>query len=1666
MEIIANLQPTCGREPRVIGSRGIWAIIFAGVWATAWVTPLAAQNAGVVVISEINYHPAGGGQDLEYIELFNASTAPIDLEGWFFSNGVAFVFPQGAWLEPNAYLVVCANKAAVEAEYGVTNTVGDWAQCSSSEPGCALANGGEVIELSEPSGVVASRVRYNDRGRWPAAADGAGHSLELADVYSAQDVDANWAASGALGGSPGAPNTAATSGRPPVFLNEALILTEADRWVEIFNAGLVAVDLSGYFITDDRTDLTKARLPEGSVVDPQGYLVVQVASVGLALEPVVPIDGGPSRAFAALSMPAQDDSLARVVDARIFEPEMLEMSEARLPDGNVRWTELAVPTPGESNRVDVPDSIVINEILYNSIHRDIDGEYIELYNRGTAAVDISGWSFTRGFNFTFPEGTMMAPDSYLVVAQDPAYIRETYGLADGVVLGVDRTDEDAVDDFGRLRDDGEEVILRDAVGNIVDQLLYHDGGEWPLWADGGGSSLELIDANADNSVGAAWDASDDSAKSEATEFDYTGTYLTGQPELHVLLNHRGIAIMDDMRIFQRVVVFEPTQTFIDIGSEWKYFKGTQEPSEPRDAWRQPDFDDSTWLTGATPMGYGRGDEGTLLDDMRKVDAEGTPGYLSFFMRKEFNLDEVEGLDTFVFSVDFDDGFIAYLNGQQVAVGNMRDAEDGEGYQDTFDSRSRGSPREPQLDVNLSEFQDLLVPGRNVFALQVHNSSITNRDVWIAPLLGTGNFVNQDGENQVANGDFEEDITLGLRSGGWLIQGTHVRSGRTTVDPIAGSGSFKVVASAKGDNKVNRLEHTLPTLAPRSDYNVSLKARWVIGSPTFLTHGHNQASASFDYPKSHRLTIPKNLGTPGAVNSVTQRAVARNGDSNIGPVITDITQSAATPRGNEDVVITARISDPNGVGDVRLNFWFEDTRGQPGESATQSVAMVQRPDGVYEATIPGQAVRTRVIFFITAQDQTGRSGRYPVDPASRTHPMMLDPTDPEPYDLSYMIYRHDVPARVSNQEWQSYRFVIRTANEQQWSRQPLLSNDRLEGSFIFGDQKIYHNARVRFSGSPWARGGFGGSYRVYLPRDNPLHGSSTIKKFNMENHQRGDRSVLERLSHYLTRHNQGNIKVPYSFQWMVQWQLNDRVNGARECVQSPNRQFISYWFDDDDDGDLMEVDDRFEINDGGSRQASIDARWTYPPMRSGDGDSPENYRWFFNVRLNKGEDDYSTTIEGAKILDSRITPDAEFDEVVWDHIDVEQMLRVWAIRMNTDDWDTWGTDRGKNCYIFRPFGDGRWRLFAWDMELTYENVSRFMPGPITQPYNSINGGKFPEVVRMINRPQIKRMYYGILADFVDGPFNSQFLAPYLARQNRNGMTNTAVMRPSGWIDQRATRLRSVLRTATQVPLEITNIPDEGLAVETPNVLVEGRAPVQITRIGFVVNDRVPDTPVHVDFSNSDFFTWSAVVPLDPGENNIQAVGFNTAGDLLETDSAVVTSTPPVATLTSIDPEEAAPGDVVRLAGTNLHSQYGVFFGDTEAPAVLYDALPDSLLAEVPSNLEPGVVNVTLKAPDGATVGPLELRVTEGPEELFVRGDLDFSGTLSVIDAIGLLNYLVGDVSLGCLDSADVNDDGNIALDDALRLLNAIFDLGPLPPAPFPMPGVDPTDDDAFDCEAGR
>lgn len=146
--------------------------------------------------------------------------------------------------------------------------------------------------------------------------------------------------------------------------------------------------------------------------------------------------------------------------------------------------------------------------------------WLEIYNRDSEkSVNLEGWKFDDGFDFIFPEQTILGPEEFLVLSSNPEELRESHPNIR--ILGGLK---------GRLSRSGERIRLIDSFGNPADEVHYFDGGTWPEKADGGGSSLELASPFSDNSLGGSWSASSEAHRGKWKTFVRTGRAVNGRSD--------------------------------------------------------------------------------------------------------------------------------------------------------------------------------------------------------------------------------------------------------------------------------------------------------------------------------------------------------------------------------------------------------------------------------------------------------------------------------------------------------------------------------------------------------------------------------------------------------------------------------------------------------------------------------------------------------------------------------------------------------------------------------------------------------------------------------------------------------------------------------------------------------------------------------------------------------------------------------------------------------------------------------------------------------------------------------------------------------------------------------------------------------------------------------
>jgi hypothetical protein len=304
-------------------------------------------------------------------------------------------------------------------------------------------------------------------------------------------------------------------------------------------------------------------------------------------------------------------------------------------------------------------------------------------------------------------------------------------------------------------------------------------------------------------------------------------------------------------------------------------------------------------------------------------------------------------------------------------------------------------------------------------------------------------------NSVSNGTFDAGST------GWGFFGDHSRS---TVDATAGfngTGALHLRADDKGIQGVNSVRTPLTGLVAGNTATLTCKTRWLAGFPELLFHVHG---GYIEMPV--RMSVPKNLGTPGLPNS--RLAPSQNG----GPAIYDVAHAPILPRAGNTVVVTCKVSDPDGIGSVLLKY-----RVDPGTTYT-SVTMRDdgtsgdaiAGDGIFSGTIPTQSAGALVGFKITATDAGGT-------PASYTFPSPNQWWVGLPSVDCYVRWGDPLPSGT----FAYYYLWDSQASEAQ--RSNALNNTYRDATLVYNSWRVIYNCGFRDKGSPYHGGAGSFSWRM-------------------------------------------------------------------------------------------------------------------------------------------------------------------------------------------------------------------------------------------------------------------------------------------------------------------------------------------------------------------------------------------------------------------------------------------------------------------------------------------------------------------------------------------------------------------------------------------------------------
>ena len=321
-----------------------------------WIVP----NVPGIVINEIMYNSPGS--DEEWIELYNNTSSDIVLENFRICDNdeshTNIVIPAGYTIPAYGFFTI---EVSTDGAFPFTPDY-------DGSGNFALNNGGDMVRIWDANNILTDIVEYSDSSPWPTSPDGDGPTLSLLSPDFDNALAESWKASNQDGGTPGAWNF-------PILLT-------APNGGEVLETGTV-FDIT-WTIDQYSGDIKIELLREG--FDPE-LIVSNLSSTNLNFAWNV---------------------WESVTPASDYKIRITDMSDNNIFDES---DDVFSITQGI-----IYYDLVITEIMYNPPESGTDSlEFIEIYNNGTDAVNMDGFTFVDGVEYTFPNIDIL-PDEYVLVS--------------------------------------------------------------------------------------------------------------------------------------------------------------------------------------------------------------------------------------------------------------------------------------------------------------------------------------------------------------------------------------------------------------------------------------------------------------------------------------------------------------------------------------------------------------------------------------------------------------------------------------------------------------------------------------------------------------------------------------------------------------------------------------------------------------------------------------------------------------------------------------------------------------------------------------------------------------------------------------------------------------------------------------------------------------------------------------------------------------------------------------------------------------------------------------------------------------------------------------------------------------------------------------------------
>ncbi len=696
-------------------------------------------------------------------------------------------------------------------------------------------------------------------------------------------------------------------------------------------------------------------------------------------------------------------------------------------------------------------------------------------------------------------------------------------------------------------------------------------------------------------------------------------------------------------------------------------------------------------------------------------------------------------------------------------------------------------------------------------------------------------VDYNGSNYVSNGAFESGTN------GWSFQGCMTRSSLEN-SGYQSSYSLHIRCSDRIWTGVNSCQVSLANTNLQAGQTAILrfKARWLHGWPEALLRlNGNWLEATAAMP------VPANLGSPGMPNS---RFV-----TNAGPAIYNVTHNPSVPAASQPVVVTANVSDPDGVTNLTLYYRLDPATNYTAvpmkDDGTGGDAV--RGDGVFSATIPGQAANQIAAFYISAADGLGAATRFPA----------LRPQDNEPVRECVVMFGDGNPGG----SFGVYHLWITQTNITRWANLSDLSNEGNDCTFVNNSRVIY-NMQGRFAGSPYHQefdtpNGSLCHYKWEFNDDDQFLGATDFNKIHQPGNGPGDDASLQReecANTFLRA-----LKVPWLYKRLVAVYVNGSRRGVlMEDTQVPDSDMVKEYFPNDTGGYMYKMQPWFEFAPfpSGSYASFNMNNWVTLNnyTTTGGAKKAASYRYNFEIRRTADSDNnFAAPYSLVDAANSYGMPNyvANMENLA----DMENWMRVFAANHAAANRDSFGATTEQNLYGYIGALGTKYSLLMFDFNICLDHGA-WGPG---QDLFAVNY-QDPYTADIYSNPTFLRMYWRALEELVNGPLNLANTAPLCdAKYNAfvdNGLTvedPNASMLP--WIAEAQTSIASQLAAIDATSFTV----NPNVTLSNNVAYVTGQAPVNV--------DTVWINGVAYPLTWTSLTNWTITLPLAGRTNNLNVVG---------------------------------------------------------------------------------------------------------------------------------------------------------------------------------------------------